>query len=183
MHTKTMEGLIGAGMNIKMMDVPIRVYKEARRKDDFATMERAMGYAEEFAGKAQDYQATAEEGMKEDSEEAREDAQAACEKTAQKRREEYEKLQERIEEGKEKNEAEDGGSSSITSDIERGDILEISEEGKAILEECKKNMNAATINNSSSASVNNDAADKNTIYTSAGAIKQTGQAGAISVSV
>ncbi len=45
MNMKTMDGLIGARMNIDMMDVPIRVYKEARLKGDTATMERAMDYA------------------------------------------------------------------------------------------------------------------------------------------
>ena len=44
MHTKVMEGIVGARTNMDMVDVPMRVYKEARRKGDTATMERAMGY-------------------------------------------------------------------------------------------------------------------------------------------
>lgn len=31
MHTKTMEGLAGASMNMKMLNTPFRVYKEAKR--------------------------------------------------------------------------------------------------------------------------------------------------------
>lgn len=116
MQAKTMEGLIGAGMNMKMMDVPIRVYKEARRKDDFATMERAMGYAGDFAQKADDYKTLADEGMKE----------------------------EKIEAGK-KSENETGTNENqetdahISSDsMVRIDTVEISEEGRKLL---MKNQN------------------------------------------
>ena len=45
MHAKTMEGLAGASMNMKMMNTPFRVYEEAERRGDTATMARAMGTA------------------------------------------------------------------------------------------------------------------------------------------
>ena len=32
MHAKTMEGLAGASMSMKLMNTPIRVYKEAERR-------------------------------------------------------------------------------------------------------------------------------------------------------
>ncbi len=60
MHAKTMEGLAGASMSMKLMNTPIRVYKEAERRGDTAVMERAMGYASDFADKAEDYQKTTE---------------------------------------------------------------------------------------------------------------------------
>ena len=44
MHTKTMEGLAGASMNMKLLNTPFRVYKDAGRRGDTAVMERAMGY-------------------------------------------------------------------------------------------------------------------------------------------
>ena len=44
MHTKTMEGLAGAGTNMKLLNTPFRVYKDAKRRGDTAVMERAMGY-------------------------------------------------------------------------------------------------------------------------------------------
>lgn len=72
MNTKTMEGLVGARTNMNLMNTPMRVFKEARRKGDTATMERAMGYADEFSGKAEDYKAEADKGMEEDAREARE---------------------------------------------------------------------------------------------------------------
>ena len=71
MNTKTMEGLVGARTNMNLMNTPMRVFKEARRKGDTATMERAMGYADEFSGKAEDYKAEADKGMEEDAREAR----------------------------------------------------------------------------------------------------------------
>ena len=74
MHTETMEGLAGASTNMKLLNTPFRVYKDAERRGDTAVMERAMGYVGDFAEKAEDYQKKAEKGMKEDAKEAREKA-------------------------------------------------------------------------------------------------------------
>ena len=74
MHTKTMEGLVGASTNMKLLNTPFHVYKDAERRGDTAVMERAMGYVGDFAEKADDYQKKAEKGMKEDAKEAREKA-------------------------------------------------------------------------------------------------------------
>lgn len=138
MQTKTMEGLIGAGMNMKMMDVPMRVYREARRKDDFAAMERAMGYAGDFAGKAQEYKAAAEEGMEEEAKIARENAEEEREEAIERRREERESLQERIEEKRKEG-------------IERTDTVELSEEGMALLAEYREKQQKPVMDNMSGA--------------------------------
>lgn len=87
-------------MSMKLMNTPIRVYKEAERRGDTAVMERAMGYASDFADKAEDYQKTTEKGMKEDAKEAREKAKAEQENAIQKRREQREELKKRIEENR-----------------------------------------------------------------------------------
>ena len=58
MHAKTMEGLAGASMNMKMMNTPFRVYQEAERRGDTSVMERAMGYVGETADKAEVYPTT-----------------------------------------------------------------------------------------------------------------------------
>lgn len=47
MHTKTMEGLIGARTNMNLVDTPMRVYKEARRKGDLGAMEKEAEEAKE----------------------------------------------------------------------------------------------------------------------------------------
>lgn len=63
MHIKTMEGLVGAGTNFHMLEVPMRIYRQAERQGDLATMERAGEYVTEFAGRKDAYREEAEEGM------------------------------------------------------------------------------------------------------------------------
>lgn len=89
MHAKTMEGLAGASMNMKMMNTPFRVYQEAERRGDTSVMERAMGYVSETADKAEDYQKKIEKGMKEEAKEAREKAKSEQENAIRKRKEEH----------------------------------------------------------------------------------------------
>ena len=100
MHTKTMEGLAGASMNMKLLNTPFRVYKEAERRGDKAVLERAMGYVGDFADKAEDYQKVTEKGMKEDAKEAREKAKTEQENAIRKRREEREEQEKRITESR-----------------------------------------------------------------------------------
>lgn len=140
MQAKTMEGLIGAGVNMKMMDVPMRVYKEARRKDDYGTMERAMGYVSDYAKKTEEYKTIADDGMKEDAETARQKAEEERLKTIEKRREECEQIQERIEaaqesveSGKEENNVQNSEADTKTNNMIRNDTIEISEEGRKLL--------------------------------------------------
>ena len=97
MHAKTMEGLIGARTNMDMTNVTMRVFKEARRKGDTATMERAMGYVRDFEDHAYQYKDKADEGMKEEAEEAREEEKLAREEAIEKRREERKKAEEQKE--------------------------------------------------------------------------------------
>ena len=118
MHTKTMEGLAGANMSMKMLNTPMRVYKEAERRGDTDVMERAMGYVGDFADKAEDYQKIAEKGMKEDAKEAREKAESEQDNAIRKRKEEREELEKRIAE-------------SRNGDA---DTVSISESGKAALD-------------------------------------------------
>ena len=128
MNTKTMEGLVGARTNMNLLNTPMRVYKEARRKGDTATMERSMGYVNEFSDKAEEYKSEADKGMEEDARQAREKAKLQREEAIQKRREEREKLEERTGENR---------NADTNTDIRetRACILEISEEGKALLKD------------------------------------------------
>ena len=93
MHTKTMEGLIGARTNMNMTNVPMRVFKEARRRGDTGTMERAMGYVNDFETQAYQYKDTAEEGMKEEAQEAREKRKQELKERIEKSREERKELE------------------------------------------------------------------------------------------
>lgn len=117
MHTKTMEGLAGASMNMKVLNTPFRVYKEAEHRGDTAVMDRAMGYIGECADRIEDYQKKAEKGMEEDAKEAKEKAKLEQEKAIQKRKEERQEQEKRIAENRDRN----------------ADTVEISENGKAAL--------------------------------------------------
>ena len=105
-------------MSMKLMNTPMRVYKEAERRGDTAVMEQAMGYASDFADKAEDYRKTTEKGMKEDAKEAREKANTEQENAIRKRREQREEMEKKIAE-------------SRNGDM---DTVSISESGKAALD-------------------------------------------------
>lgn len=157
MNTKTMEGIVGARTNMNLVNTPMRVYKEARLRGDTAVMEKAMGYAGEFADKAEDYKVKADKGMEEDAKEAREKAKAECEKAIRKRREEREKLEERINENR------------------KEDTLEVSQEGKVLLKGSTDSENSDT--------AKRDAAKEPVTYTKTGEVSHTEQSANISISV
>ena len=128
MHAKTIEGLTGASMSMKLMNTPLCVFKEAERKGDTAVMERAMGYVGETADKAEDYQKKIEKGMKEDAKEARENAKSEQENAIRKRKEERGEQEKRIAES---------GSGNM-------DTVSISESGKAVSGERSDSVQAGT---------------------------------------
>lgn len=159
MHTKTMEGLVGARTNMDLVNTPMRIYKEARRKGDTGTMERAIGYANEFTDQAEEYRAEADEGMKEDAAKAREQEKLEREEAVQKRRAEREELKESMEENKGE------------------DTVEVSEEGKLLL---KENTDLKHINISETST---DTVKEPVLYTKTGEVSQTEQITTLSVSV
>ncbi len=165
MHTKTMEGLVGARTNMNLMNTPMRVFKEARRKGDTATMERAMGYVDDFSDKAKEYQAEADKGMEEDAKEARKKAELQREEAVQKRREEREKLEAKIEENR-------------NADT-NADTVEISEDGKVLL---KDNLDTDAVGVETDV-VKSDAVKEPVTYTKAGDAVPMEQETSISVSV
>lgn len=122
MHTKTMEGLIGARTNMELLNTPFRVFKEARLKGDTAKMEQAMGYMKECEEDACEYKETADEGMKKDVEETRKIAEEQREEMIKNRREEREEQQKKLEEAREEK-----------RDHKSADTVEISEDGKILL--------------------------------------------------
>ena len=163
MHTKTMEGLIGARTNMNLMNTPMRVYKEARRKGDSETMERAMGYANECSDRAEDYKAEADEGMKKDAEETRKIAKEQREEAIQKRRDEREKLEKKIEENR-------NGDANT-------DTVEISEDGKVLLKD------STGLDNTVSAETKADSVKEPVTYTKTGETVSAEQSTSTSISV
>ncbi len=163
MHTKTMEGLVGARTNMDLMNTPMRVFKEARRKGDKETMERAMGYVSDFSDKADEYKAEADKGMEEDAKEARKKAELQREEAVHKRREEREKLEAKIEENR-------------NADTNT-DTVKISEEGKVLLKD------STGLDNTVSAETKTDAVKEPVTYTKTGETVSAEQSTSISVSV
>ena len=153
MHTKTMEGLIGARTNMNMTKVPMQVYKEARRKDDFATMERAMGYVNDFENKAYQYKDETDEGMKEEAKEAREKEKLAREQAIEKRREERKELEAQKAQ-KEVENVEDTANSAAKENLSaeadtvtpKADTVEISSEGRSLLSQSPSGITANKTN-------------------------------------
>lgn len=172
MHAKTMEGLMGAGINRELSRTPMRVFKEARRKGDVEGMERAMGYVNDCGERAENYQKKAEKGMDEDAKAARETEKAIREKALEKRKEEKEKLEERTEAAKR----------------EEAVVVEISEAGKAL---CKK-IGSSTDGSARETDIKSEnvtdavqpaGTDGPGVYAETGDSVRTGQGGSFSVSV
>lgn len=120
MKAGSMEGLIGASVNLKMTETPMRVYKEAERRGDTAVMERAMGYVTEFQEKAHKYSDKAQEELVKELKEERKEQELKREQAIEKRKEETKEYKEKLQE-------------SNKSDIQEADSVEISEEGKMVL--------------------------------------------------
>lgn len=119
MKAGSMEGLIGASVNMELSRIPMRVYKEAERRGDTETMKRAMGYVTDFQGKAQECSDRAQEELpKELKEERRE--QEIRRRQALERKEEAKEYVEKVQENNK-------------PDIPETDRVEISEEGNAVL--------------------------------------------------
>ena len=141
------------------------VFKEARRKGDTETMERAMGYVGDFSDKAEEYKAEADKGMEEDAKEARKKAELQREEAVQKRREEREKLEAKIEENR-------------NADT-NADTVEISEDGKVLL---KDNLDTDAVGVETDV-VKSDAVKEPVTYTKAGDAVPMEQETSISVLV
>ena len=156
MNAKTMEGIVGSKNNVDLTNTPMRVFKEARRKGDVATMERAMGYAGEFTETADEYKVRAHEGTKEDVKEARKKAEAEQENAIRKRKEEREELEKRIEESRNKG----------------ADTVEISEEGQVLQKESTDSAGAEQTGGSVTDAGADAAKPEPVIYTKTG---ETGQ--------
>ncbi len=173
MHTKTMEGLIGARTNMELLNTPFRVFKEARRKGDTAKMEQAMGYMNDCSDKAYEYKEKADQGMKEDAEETRKIAEEQREEAIEKRKEEREELEKRIEESREEKKG--------------TDTVEISEEGKALLKENTAAPETDTEelqpDTEASPKTKSDIDREPVIYTSTGEAEPAVQEGKVSVTV
>lgn len=173
MNTKTMEGIVGARTNMNLLNTPFRVFKEARRRGDTETMERAMGYVNEYSDKADEYKAEADEGMKEEAKEVREKEKLEREKAIQKRKEECEKFDRKVEESREEN--------------KEADTVKVSEEGRILLKENavadSNDLGNTDLDSAVSAKAKTDIVKKSVTYTKTGEISQKQQTVGVSITV
>lgn len=132
MKAGSMEGLIGASINMEISKTPMRVYKEAERRGDTAVMERAMGYVADFQEKAKECSDRAHEELAKELKEERKEQEIKREQATQKRREEAKENREKIQE---KNKF----------DVSATDSVEISEEGKVELKNNSQAEESASI--------------------------------------
>lgn len=84
MNTKTMTGLVGANVSMKLAETPMSLYRKEydKKEPDVELMNRCAGYAEDMTKQAQDYDTKVKEGMDEEAEETRENQKAEAEKQA-----------------------------------------------------------------------------------------------------
>lgn len=122
MKAGSMEGLIGASMNMELSRTPMRVFKEAERRGDTETMKRAMGYVTDYQEKAQECSDRAQEELPKELKEERKE-QAIRRQQALERKEESEEYVEKIQENHNPDKPDNSEKDSVT----------ISEEGKVSL--------------------------------------------------
>lgn len=96
MKSGSMEALLGASYSAKMVDVPMKNYKEASRKGDIGGMERAMGYVSDFTNKANDYKEKAQEELIKERKEERKKQELEREMAIEKRKKEAGEVKESL---------------------------------------------------------------------------------------
>ena len=132
MKAGSMEGLIGASVNMNLSKTPMRVYKEAEREGNTEKMERAMGYVTEFQEKAHEYSDKAQEELAKELKEERKEQELKREQAIEKRKEETKEYKEKLQE-------------SNKFDIREADSVQISEEGKMVLKNNVQTKESTTV--------------------------------------
>lgn len=131
MKAGSMEGLIGASVNMKLSRTPMRVYREAERRGDTAVMKRAMGYVTDFQEKAYECSDRAQEELAKELKEERKEQEIRREQALERK----ETAKEYVEKIQENNK----------SDILETDSVEISEEGRTVLNNNSRTEEPITI--------------------------------------
>ena len=136
MQAGSMKAFLGASTNLKLVNTPMKVFKEAEARGDTEVMKRAMGYVTDFEGNAQkDADKLGEETIKETREARKQqeiEREQAIEEARQKNRIEREQaLNDAEKPTVETTETTD----AAAADKKANDRVEISESGKAAITE------------------------------------------------
>ena len=136
MKAGSMGGLIGASINMEISKTPMKVYKEAEGRGDTEVMKRSMAYASDFQEKAKECSDRAQEELAKELKEECREQEIKREQAIEKRGEEAKENRENIQE-------------KSGSETKAVDSLEISDEGKAAIEQqSKTGETTAAIDNS-----------------------------------
>ena len=125
MKAGSMEGLIGASVNMKLSQTPMRVFKEAERRGDTAVMERAMGYVTDFQQKAHECNDRAQEELAKELKEERKEQELKRQQALECK----EETKEYVEKIRENNKPDIPETTSI---VENADVKMYTSEGKTI---------------------------------------------------
>lgn len=136
MQAGSMKALIGASSNLKLVNTPMKVFKEAEARGDTEVMKRAMGYVTEFGDNAEkDADKLGEETIKE-TREARKQQEIEREQAIAKARQKNKAEREQALNGTEKPSVEPTETTDATAaDKKTNDSVELSDSGKAALTE------------------------------------------------
>ena len=136
MQAGSMKAFMGASTNLKLVNTPMKVFKEAEARGDTEVMKRAMGYVTDFEGNAQkDADKLGEETVKE-TREARKQQEIEQEQAIAKARQKNKIEREQALNGAEKPTVEPTEvADETTADKKANDSVELSDSGKAAIAE------------------------------------------------
>lgn len=136
MQAGSMKALMGASSNLKLVNTPMKVFKEAEARGDTEVMKRAMGYVTEFGNNAEkDADKLGEETVKE-TREARKQQELEREQAIEKARQKNKVEREQALNGAEKSTVEPIETTDATAANKKtNDSVEISDSGKAAITE------------------------------------------------
>ena len=132
MQAGSMNAFMGASSNLKLVNTPMKVFKEARARGDTEVMKRAMDYVTEFGNNAEKYvDKLGEETIKE-AREARKQQEIEREQAIEEARQKNKTEREQALNDVEKPTVEPAETTdAAAADEEANDRVEISESGKA----------------------------------------------------
>lgn len=134
MQAGSMNAFMGASSNLKLVNTPMKVFKEARARGDTETMKRAMGYVTEFGNNAEKYADKLGEETVKEIREARKQQEIEREQAIEEARQKNKTEREQALNDAEKPAAEPAETTdAAAADEEVNDRAETSESGKAVV--------------------------------------------------
>lgn len=136
MQADSMKALMGASSNLKLVNTPMKVFKEAEAREDTEVMKRAMGYVTEFGKNAEKDADELGEATIKETREAQKQQETEREQAIAKARQKNKIEREQALNGTEKPTVEPAETAdAAAADKKTNDSVEISDSGKAAITE------------------------------------------------